>query len=88
MTFPIFWSECVPGILDVSPASKPGGVSSERATIDLVRLFAHDRPSPDRRIVCRWRRQVDGRLACHWEPRHSRYSAALTIRQTAHALGE
>jgi len=38
-------------------------------TIDLVRLFALDRLVVSRRqLVCRWRRDDDGRLSCIWEP--------------------
>jgi hypothetical protein len=35
---------------------------------DLARLFALDRPSLRRELVCHWRRDADGRLACVWEP--------------------
>jgi hypothetical protein len=68
MTFPIVGSECAPGIIDTRPAAEPGGVQSTAAGTDLVRLFALDRPPRGRRLVCRWRRQADGRLACTWEP--------------------
>jgi hypothetical protein len=68
MTFPIVGSECAPGILDIRPAAEPGVVQSTATVIDLVRLFALDRLLTDRRLVCRWRRRADGRLACTWEP--------------------
>jgi hypothetical protein len=68
MTFPIVGSECAPGILDIRPGAEPGDVQSNAAAIDLVRLFALDRLPRGRRLVCRWRRQADGRLACTWEP--------------------
>jgi hypothetical protein len=68
MTFPIVGSECAPGILDIGPAAEPGVVQPTAAAIDLVRLFALDRLPTHRRLVCHWRRQADGRLACTWEP--------------------
>jgi hypothetical protein len=68
MIFPIFGSECAPGILDIRPAAEPGDVQSTAAAIDLVRLFALDRLPRSRRLACRWHRQADGRLACTWEP--------------------
>ncbi len=55
-------------ILDVRPADAPGGFSPKGATTDLVRLFALDRSPSGRRLVCHWRREWDGRLACIWEP--------------------
>jgi hypothetical protein len=67
MTLPIFGAECAPGIHDIRPAAKPGIVSSN--AIDLVRLFVLDNlPVARRQLVCHWRRQADGRLACAWEP--------------------
>jgi hypothetical protein len=68
MTFPIIGSECASEILDIRPAAEPGAVQSTTAVIDLVRLFALDRLPTNRRLVCRWRRRADGRLACTWEP--------------------
>ncbi len=53
-------------ILAVRPAAVPGIVSPKGAA-DRVRLFALDRPG-GRRLVCRWHRDADGRLACVWEP--------------------
>ena len=56
-------------ILDVRPAARPGTVRARGATTDLVRLFALDRlPVHRQRIICRWHRGADGRLACRWEP--------------------
>src|SRR3981081_1877882 len=69
MTFPIFGSECAPGILDIRPAAEPGIVSSNAAGTDLLRLFALDNlPAARRQLVCHWRRDADGRLSCSWEP--------------------
>jgi len=68
MTFPIFGSECAPGILDSRPTVEPGTVPFNAAAIDLTALFEFDRLSFDRRLVCRWAREIDGLLACHWEP--------------------
>jgi hypothetical protein len=56
-------------ILDVCPAAPPGIVPPKGATSDLARLFALDcRPASRRQLVCHWRRDADGRLACIWEP--------------------
>jgi hypothetical protein len=56
-------------ILDIRPAVLPGNVSPDGAAIDLVRRFALDRlPAGRRLLVCRWRREADGRLSCIWEP--------------------
>ena len=60
-------------ILNARSAAAPGIVSpgtvSLRGTKDLVRLFALDRlPDGRPRLVCRWHRDADGRLACSWEP--------------------
>jgi hypothetical protein len=50
-------------ILDIRPAAPKG------APTDFVRLFELDRlPAGRRRLVCHWRRDADGRLACIWEP--------------------
>ena len=55
-------------ILNVRSAAAPGTVSP-KGTKDLVRLFALDRlPGGRPRLVCRWHRAADGRLACLWEP--------------------
>jgi hypothetical protein len=55
-------------ILNVRSAAAPGTVSP-KGTKDLVRLFALDRlPVGRPRLVCRWHRDADGRLACLWEP--------------------
>lgn len=51
---------------NVRSAVVPNAVSLE-GTRDLVRLFALDRLRLDGpQLVCHWRRQVDGRLACIW----------------------
>jgi hypothetical protein len=68
MTFPIVRSECAPGIIDDSTTSKPGTALSNAAAIDLTARFGLDRLSSDRRLVCRWVREIDGRLVCIWEP--------------------
>ena len=55
-------------ILNVRSAAAPGTVSLTGSP-DLVRLFALDRLRVGRpRLVCRWHRDADGRLACLWEP--------------------
>jgi hypothetical protein len=55
-------------ILNVHSAAAPCTVSPQ-GTKDLVRLFALDRlPVGRPRLVCRWHRDADGRLACLWEP--------------------
>ena len=68
MAFRYFGGECASAILDIRPAAAPDIVSPKGATTDLVRLFALDRVAVERRLICRWRRQTDGRLACLWEP--------------------
>ncbi len=56
-------------ILDFRPATAPGIAPPDNVTIDFVRLLALDRLPPGRRrLVCRWQRDADGRLACVWEP--------------------
>jgi len=56
-------------ILAVRPAAPPGIVSRNGATTNLVRLFGLDRPPVGRpQLVCHWRRDADGRLACIWGP--------------------
>jgi hypothetical protein len=69
VTFGFPGGECASAIPDIRPAVEPGGMSPNAAEIDLVRLFALDnRPAARRRLVCHWRRQPDGRLACIWQP--------------------
>jgi len=68
MNFPIFGSECAPAIVISDPSATPGAVPFDAAASDLARLFGLDRLSQDRRFVCRWVRDIDGRLACFWEP--------------------
>jgi hypothetical protein len=56
-------------ILEIRPAAAPGIVPPKGATTNLVRLFVLDRLQAGRRtLVCHWRRDADGRLACIWEP--------------------
>lgn len=56
-------------ILDVRPAALPGIGPPKDATTNLVRLFAFDRlPAGRRQLVCHWRRDAEGWLACIWEP--------------------
>jgi hypothetical protein len=66
MTFPIFGSECAPGVLDTRPTVEPGAIQINAVAIDLVRPFGLDRLPSGRRLTCRWHREVDGRLACLW----------------------
>jgi hypothetical protein len=68
MTFPIFGIEGAPGIVINGPRATPGAVPFDAATSDLAQLFGLDRLSLDRTLVCRWVRDIDGRLACFWEP--------------------
>jgi hypothetical protein len=67
-TFPIFGSECAPGILDTHPAVEPGAIKINAATTDVVRRLERSRLRESRRLVCRWHREGDGRLTCLWEP--------------------
>jgi hypothetical protein len=54
--------------LNAGPAVAPGTDSVKR-TRDLVRLLSLEAVTVDRpRLVCRWHRDIDGRLACRWEP--------------------
>jgi len=54
--------------LDVVPAVAPGTIVVKR-TRDRVRLLSFDAVTIDRpRLVCRWHRDLDGRLACRWKP--------------------
>ena len=66
MTFPIFGSECAPGVLDTRPTVELGAIQINAVAIDLVRPFGLDRRPSGRRLVWRWHREVDGRLACLW----------------------
>ena len=66
MTFPIFGSECAPGVLDARPTVEPGAIQIKAVAIDLVRPLGLDRRPSGTRLVCRWHREVDGRLACLW----------------------
>ena len=66
MTFPILGSECAPAVLDNRQTVEPGAIQIDAVVIDLVRPFGLDRLPSGRRLVCRWHRDVDGRLACLW----------------------
>lgn len=55
-------------ILATRPAAQPGIASRQGALSDFVRLFALDCPPVNRRLVCHWRVDADGRLAGNWEP--------------------
>jgi len=68
MTLPIFGSACAPDILDTRSTVEPGTTQINAAAIDLVRLFGLECLPYRRRLACRWHRELDGRLACHWEP--------------------
>ena len=68
MIFPIFGSECALDNVYAGPTIEPGAVPFTAAAIDLTTLFGLDRLSSDRRLTCLWRRHIDGRLACSWEP--------------------
>jgi len=63
MAFPIFASECASGVLDNRPTVEPGAIQTNAVAIDLVRRFGLDRLPSGGRLVCRWHREVDGRLA-------------------------
>ena len=68
MTFAIFGSECATGILDTRPTVVPDTIRINAAVIDLARLFGRDRVPSNGPLVCRWHRELGGRLACFWEP--------------------
>ena len=54
--------------LNVGPAVAPG-TAVVKGAHDFVRLLSLYAASIDRpRLVCRWHRDLDGRLACNWEP--------------------
>ena len=54
--------------LDVGPAMAPGAVSV-KGTRDFVRVLSADAASIERpRLISRWHRGADGRLACNWGP--------------------
>jgi hypothetical protein len=54
-------------ILNIRPAAAPSPVSP-KSTREFLRLAALDRRRVERpRLVCRWHRGLDGRLACVWE---------------------
>jgi hypothetical protein len=49
------------------PAAVPATAVSQKATDDLVRLFALDRLPAHPRLICHWQRTADGRLTGVWE---------------------
>jgi hypothetical protein len=56
-------------ILDVRPAARPGINRAKAAASTFVSAFAPDRLyACQRLLVCRWHRDVDGRLTCIWGP--------------------
>jgi hypothetical protein len=62
-------AEMTAAILDFRPAAPPGSALPADTAADFLRLFALDRlPPVRRRLVCRWHRDADGRLASSWEP--------------------
>jgi hypothetical protein len=67
MTFSTFRGHGALDIVDV-PAVAPGIAVIDVSTIDLVTLFGLDSSPANHRLVCRWHRGNDGRIACHWEP--------------------
>ena len=80
MTFPIIGSKCASELFEIRPAAEPGIVSSNPTAHDLARLFALDRlPAARRQLICHWRRQADGRLACRGEPDIARPRIAASI---------
>jgi hypothetical protein len=66
MTLLIFGSESAPGIRD-SRRRAPSLTTADSDT-DLIGLFKLDRLPSDRRLICHWHREPDGRIACYWEP--------------------
>ena len=55
-------------ILEFRPTVVSGFIQSP-PRVERVRLFGLDDLSVrPRRLVCHWRRDADGRLACIWEP--------------------
>jgi hypothetical protein len=68
MTLAIFGSECAPGILDTRPPVGLDTIQINAAAIDLPRPFGRDRVRSNGLLVCRWYRELGGRLACFWEP--------------------
>lgn len=56
-------------VLDIRPATWQGTVQSKAPTNDSVRLLTLDGFSDRHRpLICRWRRDAEGRLSCTWEP--------------------
>jgi hypothetical protein len=68
MTFLLLGGAYAPDLLDRRPAVERDTARVNAAATDLVRLFGLDRRSSNRRLVCCWHRDADGRLAATWEP--------------------
>ena len=80
MTFPIFGSECAPGVLYTRPTVEPGAIQINAVAIDLVRPFGLDRlPSGSGSCAAGIVRSMGGSPA--FGPGHSPYSAVPTIRR-------
>lgn len=84
----MFGSECAPGIHDSRWLVASSIAVFSHPTHDLVALFGLDCLSRDRRHICHWRREIDGRLACHWQPDNRSNPVALTTTQKPPAHGE
>ncbi|HVH82306.1 MAG TPA: hypothetical protein VM782_23110, partial [Stellaceae bacterium] len=66
MTFRIFEGTALAVVGEqVAP---PDEMHIDAPVINLVSLFRLHDLSAGRTLACRWRRELDGRLACHWEP--------------------
>jgi len=68
MTFAIFGRERAPGILDIPPVVGADTIQINAAVIDLACPFGRARVPSNGPLVCRWHRELGGRLACFWEP--------------------
>ena len=54
-------------IFEIRPAGGPDAVLPPVAQTELARPFGLDRLSAQRRLVCYWHRDQEGRLAGIWE---------------------
>ena len=55
-------------IRDIRSGASPEFIVRSKETHGLARLLGLDQlPFLRRRLVCHWRREDDGQLACHWE---------------------
>jgi high affinity Mn2+ porin len=68
MTFPIFGSVRAPAVLEFRLDVARNLIPLNRAATDLNQLLGLDHLVAERRLVCRWHREIDGRIACLWEP--------------------